>query len=543
MTELVDAVVIGSGPNGLAASNVLADAGWDVVVLEAQSTPGGAVRTEELTDPGFRHDVFSSFYPLGAASPALLDLALEDHGLRWCRSEAVVVHVLDAERTVALLPGPQRTAESVAAFAPSRSRGVAAMVGMVGAGRRAPDRVAHAPVSAGRSRDATAACARTARGSRFRAPGRAAGPPPRTRGVRGRGGGAAAGRQRAACGLHARDARQFDLRVDACRPRPAGRLPGSRGRRGRADRRARDPAAPRRRRRALRTGGRAHRPVDPDGAHRRRDRGQGAARDPRRDVGAGALRATARSRRRPVTRSARHDALRVGPLDDQSRLGAGRADPVGRARGGAGRHRAHRRRPRSPDRVVGRDPARHDPAAPVPRHGAVRGDGSDADAGGQGDRLRLHPPAAGVMDAGAHRLARRLDAGRNRAARTGVRQARPCAPRPDPRRPRGTGREPGRRRAERRHRAAAPAADLPADPRQRARGDPDPRRLPRVGLRASRGRRPRSGGNECRARCAGGHTTAAPRGLHGGAGAQLAVAAIGPALTQTPEAAQRLRVA
>ena len=118
MTELVDAVVIGSGPNGLAASNVLADAGWDVVVLEAQSTPGGAVRTEELTDPGFRHDVFSSFYPLGAASPALLDLALEDHGLRWCRSEAVVVHVLDAERTVALYQDPHRTAESVAAFAP-----------------------------------------------------------------------------------------------------------------------------------------------------------------------------------------------------------------------------------------------------------------------------------------------------------------------------------------------------------------------------------------------------------------------------------------
>jgi phytoene dehydrogenase-like protein len=119
MTELVDAVVIGAGPNGLAAANVLADAGWDTLVLEARDAPGGAVRTEELTEPGFRHDVFSSFYPLGAASPALLDLALEDHGLRWCRSEAVAVHVLDAERTVSLYQDPQRTAESVAAFAPS----------------------------------------------------------------------------------------------------------------------------------------------------------------------------------------------------------------------------------------------------------------------------------------------------------------------------------------------------------------------------------------------------------------------------------------
>src|SRR6187399_3311365 len=69
VTELVDGVVIGAGPNGLAAANVLADAGWDVVLLEEQDTPGGAVRTEELTQPGFHHDVFSSFYPLGVGSP------------------------------------------------------------------------------------------------------------------------------------------------------------------------------------------------------------------------------------------------------------------------------------------------------------------------------------------------------------------------------------------------------------------------------------------------------------------------------------------
>ncbi len=118
MAELVDAVVIGAGPNGLAAANVLAGAGWDVVLLEAQDTPGGAVRTEELTEPGFRHDVFSSFYPLGVASPAMRDLALGDHGLRWRRSEAVVAHAFDAERAAVLWQDPERTAASVAAFAP-----------------------------------------------------------------------------------------------------------------------------------------------------------------------------------------------------------------------------------------------------------------------------------------------------------------------------------------------------------------------------------------------------------------------------------------
>lgn len=89
---MTDAIVIGSGPNGLVAANVLADAGWSVVVIEAAPTLGGAVQTAELTAPGFRNDVFSAFYPLAAASPALTALRLERHGLQWAHAPAVVAH-------------------------------------------------------------------------------------------------------------------------------------------------------------------------------------------------------------------------------------------------------------------------------------------------------------------------------------------------------------------------------------------------------------------------------------------------------------------
>jgi phytoene dehydrogenase-like protein len=87
-----DAVVIGSGPNGLTAANVLADHGWDVVVLEAEDEPGGSVRSAELIEPGFVNDVRSAFFPLAAASPALAPLRLEDHGLRWCRAPLALAH-------------------------------------------------------------------------------------------------------------------------------------------------------------------------------------------------------------------------------------------------------------------------------------------------------------------------------------------------------------------------------------------------------------------------------------------------------------------
>lgn len=87
----VDAVVIGSGPNGLVAAAAMADAGWDVTILEAAPTPGGAVRSEELF-PGFRSDLFSAFYPLAAVSPALAAMELEAHGLTWSHARYPLGH-------------------------------------------------------------------------------------------------------------------------------------------------------------------------------------------------------------------------------------------------------------------------------------------------------------------------------------------------------------------------------------------------------------------------------------------------------------------
>ncbi|GHH82026.1 hypothetical protein GCM10018781_66100 [Kitasatospora indigofera] len=97
-----DAIVIGAGPNGLVAANILADAGWQVEVLEAQSEPGGAVRSDRGVDPAYVHDVFSSFYPLAVASPALAALALEEHGLRWSDAPVVAAHPLPDGRCATL---------------------------------------------------------------------------------------------------------------------------------------------------------------------------------------------------------------------------------------------------------------------------------------------------------------------------------------------------------------------------------------------------------------------------------------------------------
>ena len=114
---IVDAIVIGSGPNGLVAANTLADAGWDVLILEAQPDPGGSVRTGQITIPGFHHDLFSAFYPLGAASPAFARLHLEEHGLRWLRAPIALAHPTPDGNCAVIAPERERTAASLDPYA------------------------------------------------------------------------------------------------------------------------------------------------------------------------------------------------------------------------------------------------------------------------------------------------------------------------------------------------------------------------------------------------------------------------------------------
>ncbi|WP_018639979.1 phytoene desaturase family protein [Parafrankia elaeagni] len=112
-----DAVVVGAGVNGLVAANLLADAGWDVVVCEAQDAPGGACRSAEVAAPGFGTDLFSAFYPFAAGSPALRGLALEDHGLRWCHAPLVLAHPTADGRCALLSTDLAETTASLADFA------------------------------------------------------------------------------------------------------------------------------------------------------------------------------------------------------------------------------------------------------------------------------------------------------------------------------------------------------------------------------------------------------------------------------------------
>jgi phytoene dehydrogenase-like protein len=92
--DVLDAIVVGSGPNGLTAAVTLAQAGLQVHVFEAADRAGGGTRTEELTLPGFRHDVCSAVHPFGVGSPALAALPLTDHGLEWLHPDLALAHPL-----------------------------------------------------------------------------------------------------------------------------------------------------------------------------------------------------------------------------------------------------------------------------------------------------------------------------------------------------------------------------------------------------------------------------------------------------------------
>ena len=110
-----DAIVVGSGPNGLAAAITLSRAGYSVLVLEANATVGGGVRSAELTLPGFVHDVCSAVHPLAAGSPFFTTLPLERFGVDWIQPEIPLAHPLDDGTAACLYRDVDFTADSLGA--------------------------------------------------------------------------------------------------------------------------------------------------------------------------------------------------------------------------------------------------------------------------------------------------------------------------------------------------------------------------------------------------------------------------------------------
>lgn len=108
-----EAIIVGSGPNGLAAAIVLAQSGRRVRVIEARDTVGGGMRSAELTLPGFVHDICSAIHPLGMGSPFFKTLPLSDYGLRWIQPDLPLAHPLDDGTAVALAQSLDETAASI----------------------------------------------------------------------------------------------------------------------------------------------------------------------------------------------------------------------------------------------------------------------------------------------------------------------------------------------------------------------------------------------------------------------------------------------
>lgn len=120
-TPDLDAVVVGAGPNGLAAAVTLAQSGCSVLLIEARETVGGAVRSAALTLPGFLHDTCSAIYPLAVGSPFFRKLPLERHGLSWIQPPLSLAHPFDDGSTAVLSRDWDETAESFGEPADGRS--------------------------------------------------------------------------------------------------------------------------------------------------------------------------------------------------------------------------------------------------------------------------------------------------------------------------------------------------------------------------------------------------------------------------------------
>jgi len=117
-----DAVIVGSGPNGLAAAITLAREGLRVLVLEARETIGGGLRSAELTLPGFQHDVCSAVHPLGVGSPFFKELPLDRYGLGWIQPHLPLAHPFDDGTALTLYRDVRRTAEQFGADQASYQR-------------------------------------------------------------------------------------------------------------------------------------------------------------------------------------------------------------------------------------------------------------------------------------------------------------------------------------------------------------------------------------------------------------------------------------
>src|SRR5687767_14808549 len=108
-----DAIVVGSGPNGLAAAIVIARTGRKVLVLEAAGQVGGGCQSAELTLPGFTHDVCSAVYPFARVSAFLQSLPLSQYGLEWITPPAMLAHPLDEDRAACLYGSVERTSTTL----------------------------------------------------------------------------------------------------------------------------------------------------------------------------------------------------------------------------------------------------------------------------------------------------------------------------------------------------------------------------------------------------------------------------------------------